>query len=149
MSLFVCFRENNNMKRINYIYIVFIALMILTTSCKTKENIESGNNTTQYQKSSYQTVSNLPQIKSEEKRLSQQEIDEITEFAKKMAETYCNIQKLKTTYEVDNDPNTKRRLLDQQKLYEEMKATSDKKYGGLLTKEEFEKDYNRFIKDCE
>jgi len=135
------------MKRINYI--VFIALMILTTSCKTKENIESGNNTTQYPKSSYQTVSNLPQIKSEEKRLSQQEIDEITEFAKKMAETYCNIQKLKASYEVDNDPNTKRRLLDQQKLYEEMKATSDKKYGGLLTKEEFEKDYNHFIKDCD
>ena len=129
-------------------FILFLVLIVIVSSCKTKEDVVTNNNNVQPAKSSYQTVS-LPQIQSEEKRLSQQEIDEITEFARKMAETYCNIKKLKAAYEADNDPNTKKRLLDQQKLYEEMKTTSEKKYSGLLTKEEFEKDYNRFIKDCE
>jgi hypothetical protein len=134
------------MKTIYYISLILL-IAFSSSSCKTKKEVV---NTSPPPKSSFETV-NLGnnKILEEEKRLMQDEIDEISEFAKQMAEAYCNIKSLKARLETHNDEGTIRRLSDQQKLLEEMTITSEKKYSGRLTKPEFEKFYSQYKKECE
>ncbi len=72
------------MKKI--LQISVLILVVLFLSCKTQKQTVSTQ--TQPPKSSSQTVG-LPKIPSQEKKLSTDEVEEISEYAKKMAELYC------------------------------------------------------------
>ncbi|NOX46814.1 MAG: hypothetical protein GXO89_07535 [Chlorobi bacterium] len=129
------------MKTINYI--ILLSLAMFFTSCKTKKEVVK----TAPPKSSYETVS-LPQIASQEKTLSPDEIEKIRAYAEEMGKLHCSVLALQEKYRsLPKDDIYKAYKSENEKL-EEMKMLSEEKFVGSLEKAEFVKQYEYYKKGC-